>query len=84
MSGHLVPSDNGYAVIPLGDAKGKPIKSIHVYQDEEALNIDLEFGDKSLLEMIFRTHFRATLKLSDNNEGNYILRKTIKLNRPKA
>lgn len=84
MPGHPVPSNDGYAAIPLGDAEGKPIKSIHVYQDGEALNIDLEFGDRSLLEMIFRTGFRATLKLSHNEGGNYILRRRIKLNRPKA
>lgn len=83
MSGHPVPSNDGYAVIPLGDAEGKPIKSIHVYQDEEALSIDLEFGDKSLLEMIFRTSFRATIRLSDNRRGNYILRRVIKPSRPK-
>lgn len=84
MAGYLVPSNDGYSVIPLDDAEGKPIKSIHVYQDDEALNIDLEFEDKSILEMIFRTGFRATLKLSDYDGGNYILRRTIKPTRPSA
>lgn len=54
MSGSPVPFGHGYAEIPLGRSEGKPIKSIHVYQLEEALNIDLEFEDKSMLEMIFR------------------------------
>jgi len=58
--------------------------SIQIYQDDEALNIDLEFEDKSMLEMIFRAGFRATLKLSDYKEGNYILWSTIRPRRPKA
>jgi hypothetical protein len=53
-----VPSGDGYAEVPLGQAEGKRIKSIHIYQDEEALNIDLELEDKSMLEMIFRVGFR--------------------------
>jgi hypothetical protein len=84
MPSYQVPSNDGYVVIPLGKAQRKPVKSIHVYQDDEALNIDLEFDDKSILEMIFRAGFRATLKLSDYKEGNYILRKTIRPQRPKA
>src|SRR5260370_37897933 len=37
----------------------KPIKSIHIYQDDETLKVDLEFEDKSMLEMIFRVGFRS-------------------------
>jgi hypothetical protein len=84
MPSYPVPSNDGYAVIPLGSAQGKPVKSIHVYQDDEALNIDLEFEDRSILEMIFRAGFRATLKLSNYKEGNYVLRRTIRPLRPKA
>ena len=39
---------------PLGTAEVKPAKSIHIYQDDEAPNVGLEFEDKSILEMIFR------------------------------
>jgi len=49
MPSYPVPSKDGYAVIPLGPAQGKPVKSIHVYQDDEALNIDLGFEDRSIL-----------------------------------
>ena len=78
MAGTPVPSGYGYAEIPLGQSAGKPIKSLHVYQTDEALNIDLEFEDKSMLEMIFRVGFRATVKLLENKDGNYHLRKKIK------
>ncbi len=39
MPSHPVPSGDGYADVSLGQAQGKPVKSIHFYQDEEALNI---------------------------------------------
>jgi hypothetical protein len=42
------------------------------------LNIDLEFEDKSMLEMIFRVGFRSTINLLENKDGNYHLRKRIK------
>jgi hypothetical protein len=71
------PGD-GYAELPLGQAEGKPIKSIHIYQDEEALNIDLEFEDLLMLEMIFRVGFRSTINLLENRNGVYHLRKRIK------
>jgi hypothetical protein len=73
-----VPSNDGYSVIPLGDAEGKPVKSIHIYQDDEALNVDLEFEDKSMLEMIFRVGFRSTINLLENHDGDYHIRKRIK------
>jgi hypothetical protein len=75
---HPVPSGHGYAEIPLGRTEGKSIKSIHFYQAEESLNIDLEFEDKSSLEMIFRVGFSASLKLLDNKDGEYRVRRTIK------
>jgi hypothetical protein len=78
MPSYPVPSNDGYAMVPLGTAQGKPIKSIHIYQDEEALNIDLEFEDKSMLEMIFRVGFRSTINLLENKDRNYHLRKKIK------
>ena len=78
MPSYPVPSGDGYADVPLGRAQGKPIKSIHIYQDEEAVNIDLEFEDKSLLEMIFRVGFRSTITLLENKDGDYHIRKRIK------
>ena len=78
MPSHPVPSGDGYADVSLGQAQGKPVKSIHFYQDEEALNIDLEFEDKSMLEMIFRVGFRSTIKLLENKDGDYHIRKSIK------
>ena len=78
ISSYPVPSGDGHAELPLGQAEGKPIKSIHIYQDEEALNIDLEFEDLSMLEMIFRVGFRSTINLLENSNGDYHLRKRIK------
>ena len=78
MSGSPVPFGHGYAEIPLGRSEGKPIKSIHVYQLEEALNIDLEFEDKSMLEMIFRIGMRASVKLLENKDGDYLVCQRIK------
>lgn len=79
MPDSIVPSGDGYAEIPLGRSAGKPIKSIHVYQSEEALNIDLEFEDLSMLEMIFRVGFQASVKLLENKDGDYHVRQKIKL-----
>jgi hypothetical protein len=81
MSGNPVPSGYGYAEIPLGQIAGKPIKSVHVYQAEEALNVDLEFEDKFVLEMIFRVGFSASVKLLENDNGNYRIRRQMKLKR---
>jgi hypothetical protein len=78
MPSYPVLSNDGYAMVPLGTAQGKPVKSIHIYQDEEALNIDLEFEDHSMLGMIFRVGFRSTINLLENKDGNYHLRKRIK------
>ncbi|MBB6143701.1 hypothetical protein HNQ77_001650 [Silvibacterium bohemicum] len=78
MSDSTVPFGHGYAEIPLGRSAGKPIKSIHVYQLEESLNVDLEFEDLSMLEMIFRVGFRASVKLLENKSGDYIVRQRIK------
>jgi hypothetical protein len=78
MPSYPVPSGNGYADIPLGQARGKPVKSVHFYQDGEALNIDIEFEDKSVLEMIFRIGFRSTAKLLENKDGDYHIRERIK------
>ena len=78
MSGSPVPFGHGYAEIPLGRSEGKPIKSIRVYQLEEALNIDLEFEDKSMLEMIFRFGVRTSVKLLENRDGNYHVSHKIK------
>ena len=78
MSGFPVPFGHGYAEIPLGRSERKPIKSIHVYQLEEALNIDLEFEDKSMLEMIFRIGMRASVKLLENKDGDYLVSQRVK------
>jgi hypothetical protein len=79
MSGIPVPSGHGYAEIPLGQIAGKPIKFVHVYQAEEALNVDLEFEDKFVLEMIFRVGFSASVKLLENDNGNYRIYRQIML-----
>lgn len=78
MTGNPVPSGQGYAEIPLGETEGKPIKSVRVYQSEEALNVDLEFGDSTMLEMIFRVGFSASVKLIENKGGDYRVRRKIK------
>jgi hypothetical protein len=81
MPGYPVPSGQGYAEIPLGRTEGKPIKSVQVYQYDDALNIDLEFEDESVLEMIFRLRFRASVKLLEKKDGDYHVRRKIKLRR---
>ncbi len=78
MSSTPVPFGHGYAEIPLDRSNGKPIKSIHVYQLEEALNIDLEFEDRSMIEMIFRIGVSASVKLLENKDGDYRVRQSIK------
>jgi hypothetical protein len=78
MADSAVPFGDGYVEIPLSPAERKPIKTLHVYQLEEALNIDLEFDDNSMLEMVFRIGVRASVKLLDNKDGDYHVRRTIK------
>jgi hypothetical protein len=78
MPGTPVPFGHGYAEIPLGRSQGKPIKSIHIYQLEEAFNVDLEFEDNTMLETIFRVGFHASVKLLENKDGNYHVRQKIK------
>ena len=78
MHSYPVPSGHGYAEIPLYHAEGKALKSVQVYQLEEALNVDLEFEDQSMLEMIFRVGFQTSVKLLDYKDGNYSVRKKIK------
>jgi len=78
MSASQVPFGHGYAEIPLGRSAGKPIKSIRICQLEESLNVDLEFEDKSTLEMIFRVGFQASVKLLENRDGDYHLLQRIK------
>ena len=74
----LVPSGHGYIEIPLTGAERKSLKSVQVYQDCEALNVDLEFEDNSMLEMSFHTGFAASVKLLDYKDGNYLLRRRIR------
>jgi len=78
MSDATVPAGHGYAEIPLGSSRGKAVQSIHFYQNEEMLNIDLEFNDQSLLEMVFRVGFQSSIKLLDRKDGEYRLRRRIK------
>ncbi len=78
MSSSTIPSVRGYAEIPVGQFRGKSLKSIHVYQLEEALNVDLEFEYRSMLEMIFRVGFRASMKILDNENGDYSVRERLK------
>jgi hypothetical protein len=78
MPGYSIPSGHGYAEIPLGPTERKPVKSVHVYQTDEALNVDLEFEDESMLEMIFRVGFSASVKLLENRGGDYHIRRKIK------
>jgi hypothetical protein len=35
MPSYPVPSGDGFADIPLGQARGKPVKSVHFYQGRE-------------------------------------------------
>jgi hypothetical protein len=49
-----------------------------VYQLEESLNVELEFEDKFMLEMIFRVGFNASMKLLENRDGDYHARERIK------
>ncbi len=74
----LVPSGHGYIEIPLTGAERKSLKSVQVHQDCEALNVDLEFEDDSMLEMSFQTGFAASVKLLDYKDGNYLLRRRIR------
>lgn len=78
MPSYSVPSGAGYAEIRLGPIERKPLKSVQVYQSEESLNVDLEFEDDSMLEMIFRIGFQASVKLLDYQDGNYRVRRRIK------
>jgi hypothetical protein len=78
MPSYSVPSGQGYAEIPLSPTERKPVKSVHVYQSEEALNVDLEFDDETMLEMIFRVGFTASAKLLANEGGDYHVRRKIK------
>ena len=78
MPGYPVPSGRGHAEIRLDRNERKPVKSVHVYQTEEALNVDFEFEDESLLEMIFRVGFSASVKLLENRKGDYVIRRRIK------
>ncbi len=81
MPSYSVPSGHGYAEVTLGPTERKPLKSVQVYQMEESLNVDLEFEDDSMLEMIFRVGFRASVKLLDYKDGNYRVRRRIKARR---
>ena len=79
MPSYSVASGQGYAEIPLVPAERKPLKSVQVYQSEESLNVDLEFEDDSMLEMIFRVGFQASVKLLDYQDGNYRVRRRLKM-----
>ena len=80
----LVPSGHGYLEIPLTGAERKSLRSVQVHQDSEALNVDLEFEDNSMLEMSFHTSFAASVKLLDFKDGDYFLRRRIKPRKPEA
>ncbi len=73
-----VPSGHGYVEIPLTGSERKSLKSVQVHQDCEALNVDLEFEDDSMLEMSFQTGFAASVKLLDYKDGNYLLRRRLR------
>jgi len=77
MPGYPVPSGRGHAEILLDRHERKPAKSVHVYHTEEALNVDLEFEDESILEMIFRVGLSASVKLLENRNGDYVIRRRI-------
>ena len=78
MPSYSVPFGNGYAEIPLDLARRKALKSVQIYQAQEALNVDLEFEDDTMLEMIFRVGFQSSARLLDYQDGNYTVRKRIK------
>jgi hypothetical protein len=58
---------------------GKPIQAVYVHKVAESLNIDLEFEDKSLLEMILRVGFNTFVTVLENKDGDYHVRRKIKL-----
>ena len=78
MPAYSIPSGHGHAEIQLGQTERKPVKSVHLYQSEETLNVDLEFEDESMLEMVFRVGFSASVKLLDCRDGDYLVRRKIK------
>ena len=80
----LVPSGHGYIEVSLTGAERKSLKSVQVHQDCEALNVDLEFEDDSMLEMSFQTGFAASAKLLDYKDGNYLLRRSIRPRKSEA
>ena len=81
MSGSPVPSGQGYVEVALSVAERKPLKSIQVHQSGETLNVDLEFEDDSMMEMVFRVSFQGSIQMLGYKDGNYHLRKRIKLKR---
>jgi hypothetical protein len=73
-----VPAGNGHIAIPLANVKGKALHNIHVYQYEEALNLDLQFADGLSLELIFRVGFQASANLLEYKQGNSRILKRLK------
>lgn len=73
MSIYRIHSGQG-AAIPLGAAKDKSLHSIEVYQNEDALSLDLQFENGMALELTFRVGFQlsATLLRYANGDSEVI------------
>ena len=79
MSSHPVPSGRGRIAIPLAQVRGKGIQHLHVFQSEEALNLDIEFEDGLVLELYFRVGFQASANVLEYRNGDSRVLKTLKL-----
>jgi hypothetical protein len=81
MPKYPVPSERGYSVIPLDRSTQKPLKSIHISQFEEALNVDLTFEDDTSLELIFRVGFSMSVTHLEYKDGDS---RVIKRGKPRV
>lgn len=70
MSTFCLSSRQGTVVVPLDQAEGKPLKAVHVYLVDDALNLDLQFQDDTSIELIFRADYRASATLLAFENGN--------------
>ncbi len=53
----------------LDEVTGKPLKTIQIYQSDDALNLDIYFQDETMLELIVRVGFQATTTLLEDRGG---------------
>ena len=70
MSKPRIKSHRDDDFIRLTEVSGKTLRSIEISQSGEALNLDIHFEDDTMLELFFRTGFRASANLMENRDGN--------------